>query len=110
MLCGGKEKRTVGSAHVEASQHHLGELRVRATSDEAVELRISENDNATSYLDQKSEIDVVALGSLSCLVSALAASSNQVNTLRRVRNRTGRLESEFTLQKNAHHGNSCGPE
>ena len=79
-------RRTVDSAHVEASQHHLGELGVRATSDEAVELRISENDNATSYLDQKSEIDVVALGSLSGLVSALAASSNQVNTLGRVRN------------------------
>ena len=78
-------RRTVGSAHVEASQHHLGELRVRVTSDEAVELRISENASATSYLDQKSEIDVVALGSLSCLVSALAASSNQVNTLGRVR-------------------------
>ena len=78
-------RRTVDSAHVEASQHHLGELGVRATSNEAVELRISENDNATSYLDQKSEIDVVALGSLSGLVSALAASSNQVNTLGRVR-------------------------
>lgn len=78
-------RRTVDSAHVEASQHHLGELGVRATSDEAVELRISENASATSYLDQKSEIDVVALGSLSGLVSALAASSNQVNTLGRVR-------------------------
>ena len=79
-------RRTVDSAHVEASQHHFGELGVRATSDEAVELRISENASATSYLDQKSEIDVVALGSLSGLVSALAASSNQINTLGRVRN------------------------
>ena len=77
--------RTVDSAHVETTKHHLGELRARATSDEAVELRISEYSHTVEYLDQKSKIDVIALGSLSGLVSALAASSNQVNTLGSVR-------------------------
>ena len=77
--------RTVDSAHVETTKHHLGELRARATSNEAVELRISELGDKKEYLHQKSQIDVIALGSLSGLVSALAASSNQVNTLGEVK-------------------------
>lgn len=77
--------RTVDSAHVETTKHHLGELRARATSNEAVQLRISELGDKGEYLHQKGQIDVIALGSLSGLVSALAASSNQVNTLGEVK-------------------------
>ena len=77
--------RTVDSAHIETTKHHLRELSTRATSNEAVELRISEYSKKVEYLDQKSKIDVIALGSLSGLVSALATSSNQVNTLGVVR-------------------------
>ena len=75
-------RRTVDSAHIQTVQNDLGELRTRATSHETVQLLHQPFTQKQSYLHQKSEIDVVALGSLTSLVSAVAASSNQVNTLR----------------------------
>ena len=94
--------RTVDSAHVETTKHHLGELRARATSNEAVQLRISELGDKKEYLHQKSQIDVIALGSLSGLVSALAASSNQINTLQSVRVDCNALQ-ESNFQNQTHH-------
>ena len=77
--------RTVGSAHVQAAKHDLGELGTSAASDEAVELHDEEMGNRTAYLHQKGDVEVVALRSLALLVSAVAASSNQINTLQRKR-------------------------
>ena len=73
--------RTVGSAHVQTAENNLGELSTSAASDEAVELRNYELGEKTTYLHQQGNVEVVALRSLTLLVSAVAASSNQINTL-----------------------------
>lgn len=74
-------RRTVDSAHIQTTENDLGELRTRATSHETVQLHHQPFTRTTKYLHQQSEVNVVALGSLTSLVSAVAASSNQVNTL-----------------------------
>ena len=63
----------------------MAETRWYASSDEAVELHDEEMGNRTAYLHQKGDVEVVALRSLALLVSAVAASSNQINTLQRKR-------------------------
>ena len=62
-------RRAVNAAHVKASQNHLRELSIRATSKETIQIH------------QQSQVHVLALRSLSSLVSTVTTSSNKINTL-----------------------------
>ena len=75
-------RRAVNAAHVKASQNHLRELSIRATSKETIQLRITQF-HKTQYIHQQSQVHVLALRSLSSLVSTVTTSSNKINTLQR---------------------------